>query len=234
MFTRVQDSAPFEHRSAQSHELASARRTMDEHYVDLLAEVRRVQESDGLWQSANDEWFCGNQELWDGFVEHARSRKCLEIGSGPFGYLSPCNWIADRVVIDPLVDEYRAYQIRLAGRSLFSDDVVTYARPAESLVVELINEVNGFIVCRNALDHLEDPLAVMHNISQYAAAGAYLLLWTDLWHLTGPTEGHRDITRSVEAFDALLTGLGFNLIQVGSPVRDTGDTVELSRLLVKS
>lgn len=234
MLSRSSAAGPFDHGRAQAYEFASARRRMDEDYVDLLGHVRGAQRQGSLWHSADDQFFVGNEELWGRFVEHVRSRKCLEIGSGPFGYLAPCNWMSDRVIIDPLVDQYREYQIKLAGDTLFTKDVVTYARPAESLVPELVGQVDGCIVCRNALDHCEDPLTVVHNVGLYAGSGAYLLLWTDLWHLTGLDEGHRNITRSIGAFDALLKGLGFEIIQKGTSIRKPGEMIEYPRLLLKA
>jgi hypothetical protein len=145
---------------------------------------------------------------------------------GPFGYLSPCYWIADRVIIDPLVDEYRRLQLEINNSTLFTSDIATYALPAEQQIDELVGAVTGVIVCRNALDHCEDPLAVLELISRYAAGGCYLLMWTDIWHLSGLDEGHRNITKSEAAMTGVLQGLGFTILRKCRKIRDPTHCIE--------
>jgi hypothetical protein len=189
--------------------------------------------SGSLWHGPDDQWFQGDTALWDRFVEHVRGRLCLEIGSGPFGYLALARWIDRRAVIDPLVDFYRSEELRVAGGTFFDESVETYAQAAEKPVSELRRRVEGCIVCRNALDHTEDPLAVLGNIADYAAPGCYFLFWTDLWHLHGPNEGHRNITRRPEVMDALLDGLGFEILKRGADIRSPAEYVEYGRLARK-
>lgn len=222
----------FQHADAQRFEFEFARKTMDEAYPRLLGEWRSAKASGGLWQHAGDQWFQGDTALFDTWVEHVRGRKCLEIGSGPFGHLAPCWWIADRVVVDPLVDQYREYQVRNWGESWF-EGVRTISGPAEEIVTDLVGRVDGCIVCRNALDHCEDPLAVLDAVSEYAAPGCFLLLWTDLWHLQGHDEGHHNLTRSVRLMDKLLDGLGFDVLKTGALIRDPQEFIEYGRLAVK-
>ena len=93
----------FDHRSAQAYEMLSARGTMGRDFARLYADWERARGAGELWQSADDQWFRGNLDLFALFVEHVRERSNLEVGSGPFGYLAPCYWMRRRIVIDPLV-----------------------------------------------------------------------------------------------------------------------------------
>jgi hypothetical protein len=112
--------------------------------------------------------------------------------------------------------------------------VRTYALPGEETVPELVGAVDGCIVCRNALDHTDDPLMVLNNIADYAAPGCYFLFWTDLWHLAGLDEGHRNITKSIAVMDRLMDGLGFELLKRGATVRSEAEGyIEYGRLARK-
>ena len=220
---------PFSHRLAQGYELLSARRTMRRALHSWLAVVQGARGAPP--QGADDQWFCGSQELFAQFVAHTKDRTSLEIGSGPMGQLASWPWIRRRIVIDPLIEKYRAYQLRRFGKTVWTDDIETHACAAESVIPELRGKIDGAIICRNALDHTEDPLSVLAAIAQYAAPGCYLLLWTDIWHLGGVTIGHRNITKSVAAMDALL--IGFDLIQNGATIRAAGEFREYGRLARK-
>jgi hypothetical protein len=226
-----QSSYNFE--KAQKFELESAEQTIKEHFEEIYEKWELAKNAGSLWQGPDDLWFKGNQTLWDEFANHARGKKCLEIGSGPFGYLAPCYWIKDRVIIDPLIDFYREHEIKISGKTFFTDDIVTYNKPAEDCIDDLIGKVDGFIVCQNALDHSEDPLSIMHNISEYAAPGCYLLIWTDIWHLQGLDAGHRNITKNSVAFDKVLMGMGFEIIQTSKNIRDQNEYIEYGRIAVK-
>jgi hypothetical protein len=223
----------FHHRSAQQYEILSARGTMRRTFSKVYSDWERERARGGLWQSADDQWFLGNAGLWRTFVEHVRDRRNLEIGSGPFGYLAPCYWMTRRIVIDPLVDKYRAYQIKHFGKTLWTADIETHAVPAEHVVEALRGSIDGCIISRNALDHMEDPLAAIEMIAEYAAPGCYLLLSTDIWHVDGGDVGHRNITRSPAVLDRLLNGLGFDILQNGADVRDSDQYIEYGRLARK-
>jgi hypothetical protein len=223
----------FNHRSAQQYENLSARGTMRRTFPEVYAAWEREKAQGGLWHGADDQWFLGNAGLWTTFLEHVRDRKNLEIGSGPFGYLAPCHWMKRRIVIDPLIDKYRAYQIKHFGKTFWTADIETHAVPAEQVVEELRGAIDGCIVSRNALDHMADPLAALEMIGEYAAPGCYLLLSTDIWHMDGGDVGHRNITRSAAVLDGLLNGLGFDILQNGADVRDSDQYIEYGRLARK-
>jgi len=223
----------FNHSLAQWYERASNRGTMRRAFLDVYGAITDNKRRGGLWHDANDQWFCGDQALFARFVEHVRPRANMEIGSGPFGHLVPCYWMKRRIVIDPLVDEYRSYQMRRFGKTLWTPEIETYAQPAEQVRPDLAGEIDGCIVSRNALDHMADPLAALQAMAEYAAAGCYLLLWTDIWHHDGGDVGHRNITHSKPAFEALLVGLGFDLLKTGAALRESQDFVEYGCIAVK-
>jgi hypothetical protein len=223
----------FDHRSAQSYEMQSARGTMDRDFARVYADWERARAAGELWQSADDQWFLGNTGLFAAFVEHVRERTNLEIGSGPFGYLAPCYWMKRRIVIDPLLDRYRDYQMRHFGKTFWSDEIETHAVPAEQMVETLRGAIDGCIVSRNALDHMADPLAALEAIGAYAEPGCYLLLWSDIWHADGGDVGHRNITRSTRALDQMLDGLGFEILQNGASFHRAEGDIDYGRLARK-
>ena len=223
----------FKHRSAQQYEMLSARGTMRRNFLEVHAACEGERARGGLWQSADDQWFLGDVELFRTFVEHVRDRTNLEIGAGPFGYLAPCYWMKRRIVIDPLVDKYRAYQIKRFGRTFWTTDIETHAVPAEQIVEPLRGAVDGCIVSRNALDHMEDPLTAIETIGAYAAPGCYLLLWSDIWHRDGGDVGHRNITRSAGVMDKILDGFGFDMVRTGVNVHASDERIEYGRLARK-
>jgi hypothetical protein len=226
-------ASKFNHRSAQKYEMLSARGTIRRSFSAVFSAWEKERAQGGLWQSAGDEWFQGNVDLYGAFVEHVRDRKNLEIGSGPFGYLAPCYWMRRRIVIDPLIEKYRAYQIKRFGKTFWTSDIETHAVPAEQTVEELRGAIDGCIVSRNALDHMEDPLAAIEMIAEYAASGCYLLLSADIWHMDGGDVGHRNITRSPAVLDKVLNGLGFDILQNGAGVRGSDQYIEYGRLARK-
>ena len=223
----------FFHRRAQRYESSSNRITIQTDFRRVYESWEQERAAGHLWQTADDMWFQGDATLWSQFVDHVRDRKCLEIGSGPFGYLAPCYWIKDRVIVDPLIDAYRKEEMKLTGKTFFTDDIRTLATGAETFIEDLSGAVNGFIVCQNALDHCKRPFKVLKNIGRYAAPGCFLLLWTDIWHLEGVDAGHRNITRSEAGMDAFLRDLGFEIVKTGRKIRDSKEYVEYGRLMQK-
>jgi hypothetical protein len=92
---RLQPPSGFWHEAAQRFEESFARSAIEADFPGLLDRWRVARAEGSLWHSADDQWFQGDVVLFETFVEHVRSRRCLEIGSGPFGYLGPCWWVAD-------------------------------------------------------------------------------------------------------------------------------------------
>ncbi len=223
----------FHHPLAQWYERTSNRGTARRAFLDVYEEIAANERRGGLWHNAQDQWFNGDQALFEKFVEHVRPRVSMEIGSGPFGFLAPCYWMKRRIVIDPLVDEYRRYQMKRFGKTLWTSQIETHAQGAEEVRAELVGTIDGCIVSRNALDHMSDPLTALQAMAQYAGPGCYLLLWSDIWHHDGGDVGHRNITRSRSAFEALLIGLGFMIVKQGASLREAHDYIEYGCIAIK-
>jgi hypothetical protein len=222
----------FNHRKAQTYETTSSRRTMRKYFAHVYKEREADRAKGGLWLDAS-EWFNNDQQALNDFIAYVRDRNCLEIGSGPFGVVPLCDWMTKRIVIDPLANFYRDEQLRILGKTFFTDDLRRLAIPAEESVAELKGKIDGAIVCRNAIDHTEDPLMVLNNIADYAASGCYFLFWTDIWHIEGLDEGHRNITRSPAIMERLLDGMGFDVLWQHPVVRDPKDYIEFGCLARK-
>jgi hypothetical protein len=214
--------AAFDHAKAQEYEWRNNAVVIRDHFPEVYSAVQADLASGGLWYRAEHQFFEGDEVLYNAFVARVRDRKCLEVGSGPFGFLPPLSWIKNRIVIEPLAAKYRDAQLQQLGKTFFTDDLKVYATNAEDLQTELIAAIDGAIICRNALDHCEDALTILYNLSRYATAGCYFLLWTDTWHLDGVDDGHHNITKSPEVLNALLSGLGFDVIKNVKPVRESG------------
>lgn len=221
----------FNHRIAQSYELAHAKECMDNDFNDVYDRIQKNKKAGGLWQSADNIWFKGDKQLWDSFVNRCKYRKVLEIGSGPFGFVMPCYWMNDRVIIDPLAYAYKNYQIEKFNKTLFTDDIKTYGYAGECLVDELVGMVDGAIVCRNTLDHCQYPMKVLENISKYAMKGCYFLIWNEIWHKGKLDDGHRNITKEPDKFCEQIINLNFS--NVSSESKETDHAIEYTGLFIK-
>lgn len=218
---------------AQKYELNSAQKTIVNSFNDVYrTRVKAQKKSDLYYPGPKNQFFDNEPKAWKKFADHCRTRPCLEIGAGPFGIISDWFWLKKPIIIDPLVRKYQQFQKNHFGAYFHSSSAKIYSKPAEKFIPSLKNKISGAIVCRNTLDHTEDPLTVLLNLSLYAKKGCHLLLWTDLWHTHGSDEGHHNITRSNQAFKAILTGLGFKITHELKPIRN-GQTVEYGCRAVK-
>lgn len=154
------------------------------------------------------DFFEGDSQKWRLFQNHLENKSCLDIGPCVFSPLSIWNEVKQRWVIEPLLPQIKSWQKENLGFSPF-DNVTGYSSSAETLVPELVNQVDGAIYCRNMLDHTPKWPFVMANISLYARKNCKLLFWSDLDHFEGHDEGHYDICTTVEEFRNLTKALGF-------------------------
>lgn len=163
-------------------------------------------------------WFPDPKE----FLKHTKGKTGLDVGCGSIPMLRyPCG-LGDRFVLDPLADDYKRIQTSVWGGSFF-DGLFVISKPAEEF---LTIKVDGVIIFRNALDHADDPLRILYNLSQYALPGCYLLFWTDLWHNDEPDPGHKNITRCTEMMDIILVALGWEFQHTIPAQRDTNVSLE--------
>ncbi len=155
--------------------------------------------------------FFKNGYLWNKFVKYIENKTCLEIGSGPAGALIRWYWTKKRIIIDPLASEYKRLSIEKFGKSFFTDDMMLYSQNVEIYIPHLGNTIDGTIVCRNILDHCENPNKVIENMAKYAKNGCYLLLWSDIYHKKGHNEGHTNITKSKVMFENIIKKNDFEI-----------------------
>ena len=207
----------FNWREAQEYELRHSRTWISDNFESLFARIQTARERGERWPGPHGqvlkEFFAGDLVRWREFAEHISGRTCLEIGAGPCGALAIWWWVRRRIVIDPLVEEYRQLCLSIFGRTWYGEEIELYARPAESFIKELAHTIDGAIICRNTLDHCEEPMSVLQSISDYAAPGCVLLLWTDLWHPEGQDAGHRNITNDSASFERVVSTLGFDILR---------------------
>jgi len=215
----------WDHATAQRYEIAAARGFVLEAFPRNYAHWE-AQPADFIYYSVDDQFFCGDTELFAQFKRHIPNRRCLEIGSGPFGHLGQSKGLRNRVIVDPLIDAYRDIELREFGKTFFTPDIQTHAVSAETRIESLLDSIDGLIVCRNCLDHCDDPLLVLQNISDYAATGCWVFLWSDIWHLHEPDAGHRNITRSPRVMETILNGLRLPIVRMGRAIGNPVDCVE--------
>lgn len=163
------------------------------------------------------------------FVDFIQDRSILEVGCGSFPLIKEAYGVREKMVIDPLANEYKKIQEENFGDSFFYDTKI-YSQQAEIFIPELEYKIDGAIICRNAIDHAEDPLMILQVMTRYASDGCYLLFWSDIWHHDGGNEGHRSITKSKDVMDALFNGLGWRKISDAPRVRQHEVYVEYGGL----
>ena len=220
----------FDHKKAQQYEIGSARNTLIKNFKKWYSKIESVKANKEMWPGFGElkvnGFYGDSQETWMEFAKYIEGKTCLEIGPGPCGSLASRWWVKRRILIDPLIEEYNRITLELFQKSIYTEDMELYAQPAEKLIPSLVGIVDGAIICRNALDHLSDPMLVLKNIAAYAKSGCYLLLWTDLWHLGSRDAGHRNITEDKEGFKKNIMDLGFEILYSFDGVRQDGSTIE--------
>lgn len=221
---------PFDHRRAQEYEIEFGERLIKENFENLWAEIEATK-AQGDWWPGHGEleingFYAGQSKQWRELAAHVEGKTCLEIGPGPLAALVAWWWVRRRIFIDPLTEEYKRISLKHFKRTWYTDDLELCAQPAEDLIPELLGAIDGAIICRNVLDHRADPMLVLENVAAYAAPGCYLLLWTDLWHLRGHDEGHRNITKDNEGFEKRIRDLGFEILYSFDGVRQDSSTID--------
>lgn len=205
----------FDHSKAQNFEKRSSEKWLKKNFKPITEQIQLAKNEGRYWAGPGNttvnEFFNGSVTDWEKFAASLSDKKCMEIGPGPCGALCIWWWIKTKIMIDPLILEYRDLHLKMFKETLYTDDKKMFPNNAEIRIQELVDEIDGAIICRNALDHSENPMQILQNISKYAKPGCYLLLWTDLWHLDGHDEGHRNITKDRVKFEENLKDLGFEI-----------------------
>lgn len=199
----------FDFDAAQKYELQFQRGFITKVFLDEFAawKERMKQGIEIYWEPfINPE--INAKELID-FKQYVKGKNCLDIGCGSTPYIKDAIGMSDKIVIDPLAQEYHSMELQLFNTSFF-EDMTIIAVPCEQHVSGIF--IDGFIMCRNMLDHSEDPLQCLNVLSQYADEGCYLLEWSDIWHNNGGGPGHRCITKSPDAMQQVIEGFGWEFI----------------------
>lgn len=221
----------FDFQNAQKYELEWQKDYNVHHFnkeYENWLNLKNTQET-GLHPA---QFFDNNIQQFDAFLDHIKGKKLVEIGCGSFPMSRNAFNISDKSVIDPLADAYHEFQINNFGKTNF-EGIRRFSQPAEIIINEFLNSVDGCIIFRNALDHSEDYLSILNVVSEYATAGCYLLFWSDIWHKKGEPEGHRNITQSHQVMDKIFNGLGFLKIISSLPIRNPEIYVEYGGVFVK-
>jgi 2-polyprenyl-3-methyl-5-hydroxy-6-metoxy-1,4-benzoquinol methylase len=224
----------YTYEGSQKHELNIELQYMMKHHVDEYNDyLSRKNGINNEFEKILTRWDQGHRmtsECYSIFARHIIGKSSLDIGCGCYPYSMDALNVSVRYAIDPLADVYRQFQRIIAGGSFF-DDFIIYNQPAETKIEDL--KITGYILSRNMLDHAEDPLAILDNISEYAHSGCYLLLWTDIWHIAPTSSAHRSITRSVSGMDKTLKGCGFRKISAHPLIRNPKDAIEYGGVFIK-
>lgn len=199
---------------SQDYELNCAVNFMDiQYYKDYLERDKEIFE--GKIKGLNtpcfmSEFFKDDDNLLRQFIDYTTGKICLEIGPSVGPLISSFWWTKRNYIIEPLLDKIVASQKELLGYTIF-DQTINYSQPAEKIIIELIGQIDGVVVCRNCLDHSPQWPFILNNIASYAQSGTYLLLWNDLFHLNGTDDGHYDMTQDIDGFKRLLNNVGFKI-----------------------
>lgn len=179
-------------------------------YDSILEDIRNLRNRNLIAPVYLKDFFRNDPELWYNFVSHSMYKDCMEISGGICGALPfMSHWLQGRKIsIDPLIVECHTYLNSFRESWFLDTDLIS--DKIENRKQEFINTIDGFILWRNGLDHLEDPFEALKVMSLYAREGCRLLLWTDIWHKDGkPDEGHRNICETQQEMVNIITNLGW-------------------------
>jgi SAM-dependent methyltransferase len=108
-----------------------------------------------------------------------RDKRLLDIGCGPRGSLEWADMAAERVGLDPLVDDYR--ELGIDSHSMSYVGAGAEAIPFTDGHFDVVSALN-------ALDHVDDLDAVIAEITRVTRSGGNLLLIVEVGHTPTPTE----------------------------------------------
>jgi hypothetical protein len=165
----------------------------------------------GLTTNLN-QFFMNDGEIWLGFAKSIENKKFLEIGGSYLGASGLWNFIGEKYHIDPLIEKIYNH-IEETYDTNWYEDVELYNEPAEDLIEELVNRIDGCIYMRNCLNHTRNPWKILNNISKYAKKGCTLLLWGETTHRNGGDVGHADICKRPEEIEIFLIDKGFEIVR---------------------
>jgi SAM-dependent methyltransferase len=150
--------------------------------------------------------YCGQDHEW------LADKTVVSLGCGCTGDLAA--WpAAVKIAIDPLLYTYQKLDMLLDDISGTSR-TVHLAMSAEDL--PLLDECAHLVICRNALDHMQDPAKALQQMWRILKADGRLFLSVDIGGFPTPDEP------TVFSVDSLLALLGQGQFEI---VQHTGDEV---------
>lgn len=133
------------------------------------------------WQQARAEVRRVLKEAAIADPDYFNDKVVLDIGPGCVGFPDACP--AKRSFgVDPLSEHYAE-----AGL-LLESDAIYLSVPAEA--IPLVSGTVDVVVCRNSLDHVDSPVAVLGEVMRLLKPGGEMILNVDLDHPASPTEPH--------------------------------------------
>lgn len=134
-------------------------------------------------------------------MAHVSTRTVIEVGCGPNPMIH--TWSAHRrILVDPLLARYG---LDFGGCEMLSER-------AEDALPRFASAIDGAVVCRNCIDHSDSPIEILDLALACAAPGAYLLFFSDLEHLRGCDEGHRNVGLTPDEVAARIQAAGFSIL----------------------
>jgi SAM-dependent methyltransferase len=142
-----------------------------------LAYWRERKAEEGALTGPHYEWFFTTHFGLD--RSFYAGQRVLDVGCGPRGSLEWADMAAERVGLDPLVDDYRALGI--------DEHAMSYvAAGAEEM--PFTNGHFDVVSALNALDHVDDVGAAVAELTRVTRPGGTLLLVVEVGHEPTPTE----------------------------------------------
>lgn len=212
----------FDHARAQKYELEDSiihtqriKPLVDAQYAEVQDFKRRG--AYGPDAEVKKLFFNDDQRRWEAFAASIKGKRCMELGAGQVGVLSRWWWVRDRIIVEPLLDDYQKASLDVFGKTFFTDDMKLFSRNAEDFIEEYRGNVDGAIIMINMIDHVEKPFLIMENVARYAAPGCTLLFWSALYYPRGHNEGHRNVAEDPRKIEDFLKNIGFRIEVVVPP-----------------
>ncbi len=119
-----------------------------------------------------------------------KGKVVMSVGPGPVGFLEACDATV-KIGIEPLANAFCRH-----GLLLPDCDVVYLSTGAED--IPLIDDFVDVTVCRNSLDHVEEPQRVIDEIWRVTKPKGSFVVNVDVEHKTRPLEPHSFSVLQVE------------------------------------
>ena len=119
-----------------------------------------------------------------------KGKVVMSVGPGPIGFLEACG-ARVKIGVEPLANAFRQHRLLLPD-----SDVVYLNTGAEN--IPLVDDFVDVTVCRNSLDHVEEPQRVIDEIWRVTKPNGSLVVNVDVEHETRPLEPHSFSVADVE------------------------------------